>query len=288
MTRILKSKPIVEGRVEHLKEECEKLRGLGIIPTLKIILVGNNPASVIYTRNKVRFADRIGASAEIINLPEDISQEDFLKNIQELNDNKNVHGILVQLPLPGQLCSICTNEIIDPLKDVDGFHHRNFFHLFEGKRGEAELIPCTPKGVVTMLNYYGVELEGKNVVVIGRSLIVGRPLSVLLTNHDATVTLCHLGTECIEEHTRRADIIVTAAGDAKFFGEKYFNPEKRQVVIDVGINQDENGKLCGDVDFDKVSPLVEAISPVPGGVGPMTIMSLAENLILAAKLNRRT
>ncbi len=285
MSKILYAQEIVDAHIENLRHECTKLSSMGYTPYLKILLVGNDPASHIYTRNKLKFSEKIGAKCEIINLDENIPEVEFLELVDEINNDPDVHGLLIQKPLPKQLEYINVHEILNPIKDVDGFHFRNFFHLFEGKRGEEELIPCTPKGIMTMLNHYNIPVKGKYAVVIGRSLIVGRPMAELLTNHDATVTLCHLETKDIALHTRDADIIIVATGNPKFFGPEYFNRNKNQVVIDVGINKDENNKLCGDVDFDRVKDMVQAISPVPKGVGPMTILSLAHNLIIATRLN---
>jgi methylenetetrahydrofolate dehydrogenase (NADP+)/methenyltetrahydrofolate cyclohydrolase len=279
----MKSRPLVDKSVEELSKACSELKQKGITPTMKVILVGDNPASIIYTRNKKRFMEKFGAECEIIKLPATLSEPDFLKNVDEIVNNDDVHGCFIQLPLPEQLSHINVGELIPPSKDVDGFNKTNVMNLYQGEKGEGALIPCTPKGIVTLCNYYGVEVENKNITVVGRSLIVGKPLSLLLTNHNATVTLCHSRTQDLSLYTKNADIIVMAIGSAKFLKKEHLNDSKKQAIIDVGMNQDENGKLCGDVDFDNVVDHVSAITPVPGGVGPMTILSLAQNLLQAAQ-----
>lgn len=281
--KILKSAPIVKESLSQLEAKCLELKKNGITPTMKVILVGEHPASVIYTRNKKRFMEKFGASCEIIKLNAEISEEDFLNKVQQIVDDKNNHGCFIQLPLPEHLEHIDVGELINPRKDVDGFNKTNIMNLYRGEKGESALIPCTPKGIITLCDYYGIKLSSKKVVVIGRSLIVGKPMSMLLTNHNATVTLCHSKTENLREHTQSADIIVSAVGSPKFLTRDYLNNSKKQFIIDVGINYDENSKLCGDVDFEGVLDHVAGITPVPGGIGPMTILSLAQNLLQAAE-----
>lgn len=285
MTQVLKAKPVREKEIQRLKDQTEALKAKGITPTLKVILVGNNPASVIYTNNKKKFVENFGGSCEIIKLPESISEEEFLKNVDDIAKNKDVHGCFVQLPLPSQLSHIDVGQLIPPQKDVDGFHEHNITMLFKGDSGEKSLAPCTPKGIITMLEHYNIPMEGAHCVMIGRSEIVGKPMTLLLTNHNATVTMAHSRTKDLRSFTKQADIIIVAIGKAKFLDESYISPDKKQVIIDVGMNQDEDGKLCGDVDFDKIKDLVGAITPVPGGVGPMTILTLGQNLIKAATRN---
>lgn len=282
-TKLLYAAPVIEKQVELLKQECEALKSKGITPSLKVILVGSDPGSVIYTNSKKKFAEKIGASCDIINLEENISEEVFLKVVSSFNQDDLVHGILIQLPLPKSLSKIDTTDLVVPHKDVDGFHYENVAKIYRGQLGETSMIPCTPKGIVTMAKYYGIDFAGKKVVIIGRSLIVGKPLSLLLTNLNATVTLAHSKTQNLKELTKSADIIVTAIGSPKLFTTDYFRDDKSQVIFDVGINRNEDGKLCGDCDFQNIKDQVAAITPVPKGIGPMTIFSVSQNLISAAK-----
>ena len=282
-TIIMKSRPLVRKSIEDLKLRCNKLKELNITPTMKVILVGDNPASIIYTRNKKKFMESFGAECEIIKLPSNLSEDSFLDHVADIVSNPTVHGCFVQLPLPSHLAHINVGELIPPYKDVDGFNKFNVMDLYQGEKGEEALIPCTPKGIVTICNYYGIELQNKNITIVGRSLIVGKPLSLLLTNYNATVTLCHSRTQNLKQYTKNADIIVMAIGRAKYLTRDYLNDSNSQVVIDVGMNQDSEGKLCGDSDFSNIKEHVAAITPVPGGIGPMTILSLAQNLLQAAE-----
>jgi methylenetetrahydrofolate dehydrogenase (NADP+)/methenyltetrahydrofolate cyclohydrolase len=283
MATILKAAPIAQQIVEDLTEKCQQLIDKGCRPNLKVILVGEHPPSVIYTRNKKKFMENLGAECEIIKLPEDVSEANFLHNVEKQASNENVHGLFVQLPLPKHLSHIDVGQLVPPEKDVDGFHAKNLYQLMAGDSGKKALISCTPKGVLSMLSHAGIELEGKNVAVIGRSLIVGKPLSLLLTNANATVTLCHSRTRNLKEITKRADIIIAAIGKAKFVDDSFLRDEQDQILIDVGINHDKEGKLCGDIDQAKVEDKCSLLTPVPGGVGKMTIVSLGQNLISAAK-----
>lgn len=283
--KLLTSKQVIADYFDKLKSECLALRVKGVLPTLHVILVGEHGPSVIYTNNKQKFAQKIGAHCEIIRLDKNCSEEELLNTIDTSVNDPQVHGIIVQLPLPQHLSHLASSlgSLIPPQKDIDGFTPTNLFKLLSGDKGDHALIPCTPKGILTLLHYYEIPIEGRDIVVIGRSLIVGKPLSQLLENYNATLTLCHLKTKNIQKYTREADIIMIAAGDPKFFGPDYFRNDQTQIVIDIGINKDQNGKLCGDVDFERVAPMVKAITPVPGGIGPMTIFSLIQNLLLAAK-----
>jgi methylenetetrahydrofolate dehydrogenase (NADP+)/methenyltetrahydrofolate cyclohydrolase len=285
MTQLLKAKPAREKEIQNLKAQTQELVQRGTTPCLKVILVGNNPASVIYTTNKKKFVENFGGSCEIIKLPETISEKNFLEEVEKISQNPEVHGCFIQLPLPDQLKHIDVGQLIPPNKDVDGFHSENITAIFKGDCGDTSLAPCTPKGVITLLHHYDVELSGKDCVVIGRSEIVGKPMSMLLTNYNATVSLTHSKTKDLRKYTKNADIIIVAIGKAKFLDESYISSDKTQVIVDVGMNHDENGKLCGDVDFDNVVEKVASITPVPGGVGPMTILTLGQNLIKAAKRN---
>jgi methylenetetrahydrofolate dehydrogenase (NADP+) / methenyltetrahydrofolate cyclohydrolase len=281
--KLLKSKPVIEKNIQSLSNKCGILKEKGIIPSMKVILVGENPASLIYTRNKKRFMEKIGAQCEIIALPNDLSERDFLNKVQEISDDQSVHGCFIQLPLPKQLSHIDVGELIPPEKDVDGFHSKNLYQLTHGDIGQNSLLPCTPKGIITLLTDYGVKLSGKHVVIIGRSMIVGKPMAMLLINHHATVTICHSRTLDLKSHTKSADIIISAIGKANFLTRDFLSDRGDQVLVDVGMNHDNDNKLCGDIDLLDVLDLCRNITPVPGGVGPMTILSLAENLVSAAE-----
>ena len=279
----LKAAPIAEVITEELRHECSHLAERGIIPNLKVILVGEHPPSVIYTRNKKKFMENIGAKCEIIKLEESISEAEFLSELEmQCNDNE-VNGLFVQLPLPNHLSHIDVGQLVSPEKDVDGFHAENLYGILSGDCGSKYLIPCTPRGILTMLDHANVDLSGKNVVVIGRSLIVGKPMALLLTNKNATVTICHSRTKNIKEITSKADVIIVAIGKERYLNRSFLNSNKNQILIDVGINHDTNGKICGDIDYEDVVNECHLITPVPGGVGKMTILSLGQNLIAATK-----
>ncbi|MBK23932.1 MAG: bifunctional methylenetetrahydrofolate dehydrogenase/methenyltetrahydrofolate cyclohydrolase [Halobacteriovorax sp.] len=279
----MKSAPLVEKELESLRERCESLKSKGVTPSMKVLLVGENKASLIYTRNKKKFCEKFGADCEIINLSEEILESEFLAKVKEISERNDVHGCFVQLPLPKHLQHIDCGALISPEKDVDGFHVHNIGELFKGDPKSNGLMPCTPQGVVNLIEYYGNDLSGKNVVIIGRSLIVGKPLSLLLLNKNATVTVCHSRTKDLPEHTKRADIIVSAVGRPRFLTSDYLSKDKNQILVDVGINHDSEGKLCGDMDYENIKDKCAAITPVPGGVGPLTILSLAQNLLQAAE-----
>ncbi len=283
MNKLLKSKPIIDENIQLLEANCSLLKEQGIIPQLKVILVGDHPASLIYTRNKKKFMEKIGAKCDIIRLPQELTEKEFLKEVQEISSNALVHGCFIQLPLPKQLEHIDVGELIPPQKDVDGFHSNNLYQLMQGSKGESSLLPCTPKGIITLLKGYQIDLEGKNIVILGRSMIVGKPLALLLLNYNATVTLCHSKTKNLKHHTQNADIIISAIGHAHFLTKDFLDPKGEQILIDVGMNHDQDNKLCGDIWTDDVINSCSKITPVPGGVGPMTILSLAENLLEAAK-----
>jgi methylenetetrahydrofolate dehydrogenase (NADP+) / methenyltetrahydrofolate cyclohydrolase len=282
MDKLLKSKPVIDKKIACLSSKCSELKEKGVIPTMKVILVGEKPASLIYTRNKKKFMEKIGADCEIISLPENSAEQDFLAKVKEITTNQAVHGCFIQLPLPKQLAHIDVGELIPPEKDVDGFHSKNLYHLMRGDRGHVSLLPCTPKGIITLLQDYEIELAGKNVVIIGRSMIVGKPMALLLLNHNASVSICHSRTKNLKEQTRRADIIISAIGKANFVTREFLNEAGNQILVDVGMNLDDNDKLCGDIDRNDVLESCAKITPVPGGVGPMTVLSLAENLIVSA------
>lgn len=283
MTNILAAKPIIDLETTQLSQRVEKLKSKGILPFLKVFLVGDDPASIIYTNNKKKFCEKIGARCDIITLNKNISVEDFTQKIENANLDPEVHGIIIQLPVPAQLKKLDLNSMIRKEKDVDGFNPHNLLTLLQGKITEKSLIPCTPKGIIKLLKFYNYDLEGKNVVVIGRSLIVGKPMSLLFNCHNATVTMCHSKTVDLKEKTLNADIVVSAVGKPKFLTSNYFSSNKKTIVIDVGMNRDQNGTLCGDVDFENVKDQLLAITPVPGGVGPLTVLSLVDNLISASE-----
>jgi len=284
MATLLKAKPIASRIREQLNKECENIKSQGVTPYLKVILVGEHAPSVIYTRNKKKFMEDMGAKCDIIKLPSNVEEADFLTQVAEIAQDELVHGLFVQLPLPAHLQHIDVGQLVPPEKDVDGFHAQNLYQILKGDTGNKALVSCTPKGIMTMLEEAKVDLNGKNVAIIGRSLIVGKPLSMLMTNYNATVTLCHSRTRNLKEVCQRADILVAAIGRAKYVNASFINPDHKQIIIDVGINHDEDGKLCGDVDFEDVVEKCSMITPVPGGVGKMTILSLGQNLLQATKV----
>lgn len=280
MTKLLLAKPVVEENISRLNKKSLELSQAGLTPKMRVILVGDSAASLIYIRNKKKLCSRIGANFELLELPSDTSKETFLNEIDKMNSDDTVTGCFVQLPVPSHLQDIDVTNLINPLKDVDGFHGKSIIDIYKAKTKDT-FVPCTPKGIMTLFDHYDIELEGKHIVIIGRSLIVGKPLSLLLTNKNATVTLCHSKTKDIQKFTQQADIIISAVGKSKFLNLSYLNKSSTQVIIDVGMNRDAEGKTCGDVDFNNVKDHVAAITPVPGGVGPLTVLSLIENLIIA-------
>lgn len=272
---ILDGKKVSEKRLEILKERIEES---GLYPRLATIIVGEDPGSQLYVRMKHRACERVGIGSIGIELPEDTTTERLLETVARLNNDPDINGILVQLPLPKQIDTTRVIEAVSPEKDVDGFHPYNLGRLLAGTPVYA---PCTPKGIMTILAEYGIEIAGKRAVVVGRSIDVGRPMAALLLNADATVTICHSKTQNLADEMRSADILVSAVGKAGFVRADMV--KEGATVIDVGINYDENGKLCGDVDFEAVRERAGAITPVPGGVGPMTIATLMEQTFKAAE-----
>lgn len=250
------------------------LKEKGISITLAVIQVGNDPASSVYVGNKKKACAYIGVESLAYELPEETTEEELLALIDKLNADDQVNGILVQLPLPGHIAEEKVIQAISPKKDVDGFHEKNVGALCVGSRG---FVSCTPAGIIQLLKRSGITIEGKECVVLGRSNIVGKPMSLLLLRENGTVTICHSRTQNLKEITRHADILVVAVGKPKFVDETYV--KEGAVVIDVGIHRGEDKKLCGDVDFERVAPLTSAITPVPGGVGPMTIAMLMNNCV---------
>jgi methylenetetrahydrofolate dehydrogenase (NADP+)/methenyltetrahydrofolate cyclohydrolase len=282
------SAQILDGKVmsDEIRAEIAKrvagLKKRGVMPGLAVILVGNDPASEIYVRNKGKGCEETGIYSRTIHLPEDTTQEELESEIGKLNADPAIHGILVQLPLPKHLDEQAALAKILPEKDVDGFHLINAGHMMTGTEG---VIACTPRGALHMIKSTGIDLNGKEAVVIGRSNIVGKPMAMLLLRENCTVTICHSRTKDLAEHTRRADILVAAVGKAGFVTADMVKPGA--VVIDVGINR-VDGKVCGDVDFEPVKEKASWITPVPGGVGKMTITMLLDNTVEAAErtLNR--
>lgn len=275
--RILDGKVLSAQIKDEVTARVEALKAKGVIPGLAVILVGNNPASEIYVRNKGKGCEETGMLSRTVRLDEATTQEELEGQIEALNRDPEIHGILVQLPLPRHLDENAALAKILPEKDVDGFHLVNAGHLMTGTEG---VVPCTPKGALYMLRSTGEDLSGKEAVVIGRSNIVGKPMAMLLLQQNCTVTVCHSHTKDLAEHTRRADILVSAVGKAGFVTKDMVKPGA--IVIDVGINR-VDGKVCGDVDFESVSATAGWITPVPGGVGKMTIAMLLSNTVDAAE-----
>ncbi len=271
MTTILDGKKLRDKIIENLKAKVDTFDEK---PTLVVILVGENPASKIYVNNKKKMAEKIGIHSEVINYPANITETELLDKIEELNNNKKVTAILVQLPLPKHISKDNVMNKIIPSKDVDGFTPYNFGKLFSGET--PTVYPCTPNGILLLLDEYNIEIEGKHVVIVGRSNIVGKPLSQMMLNKNATVTICHSHTKNLSQITKTADILVSAVGKNIIEGEML---KTDCVIVDVGIFKDENGKTRGDVDFESASKIASFISPVPGGVGPMTIASLMLNTV---------
>ncbi len=277
MSRILDGKAAAQAVRAEVAERVRALRARGVAPGLAVVLVGDDPASQVYVRNKDKAALEAGFEVRTVRRGAELSQSELLALIEELNRERGVHGILVQLPLPKGLVAEPVLERLDPAKDVDGLTAHNVAALW---RGEDGLVPCTPAGCIELLDRNGIELEGKRAVVIGRSQLVGKPLAALLLARNATVTLAHSRSRELASVAREAEILVAAVGRAKLVRASWVRPGA--VVLDVGINRLEDGRLCGDVDFQEVLPVAGAITPVPGGVGPMTIAMLLANTVRAA------
>lgn len=281
MAKIIDGKKISQEIKDELKEKVAKLKEQGINICLAVIQVGNNPASTVYVGNKKKACAYVGIESLAYELPEETTEEELLDLVRELNAKKEVHGILVQLPLPKHIDEDKVIKTISPEKDVDGFHPQSVGALSIGQKG---FVSCTPAGIIQLLKRSGVEIAGRECVIIGRSNIVGKPMALLLLRENGTVTICHSRTKDLKEVTRRADILVVAIGKAKFVDADYI--KEGAVVIDVGMDRDENGKLCGDVDYEAVKEKAGAITPVPGGVGPMTIAMLMHNCVESALMTQ--
>ncbi len=280
MAMTIDGKAISQRIKDELKEHAAALKKQGIKITLAVIQVGNDPASTVYVRNKKKGCEYIGIESLSYELPEETTQQELLSLIGELNRKEDVSGILVQLPLPAHIDEDKVIRAIDPKKDVDGFHPQSVGALCIGQPG---FVSCTPAGIIQLLKRSSIEIAGKECVVLGRSNIVGKPMAVLMLRENATVTIAHSRTRDLKEVTKRADILIAAVGKPKMITADYV--KEGAVVIDVGINRDENGKLCGDVDFESVEPLCSAITPVPGGVGPMTIAMLLNNCLESVRMD---
>lgn len=281
VAKILDGKQIAKEYRQRLKNQVNDLKEYGFTPKLSVILVGNDGASQSYVKSKKKAAEKIGMISEIIHLDESTSEEVVLSELNRLNNDDTVSGILVQVPLPKQVSEQKVLEVINPEKDVDGFHPINIGKLYID---EQTFVPCTPLGIMEILKHADINLEGKNAVVIGRSHIVGQPVSKLLLQANATVTILHSRTKNMNAHLKQADVIVSAVGQPGLVTKE--NVKKGAVIIDVGNTPDENGKLKGDVAYDEVKEIASAITPVPGGVGPLTITMVLNNTLLAEKLRR--
>lgn len=278
MATLIDGKKIAEHLVSELKKEAEYLKMCGVEPKLTVILVGEDPASAIYVKNKEKTCHKAGITSVVLRLPADTAEADLLAKIDELNNDSTNHGILVQLPVPKHINADNVLLAIDPCKDVDGFHPINMGKLVSGQEC---LQPCTPAGIMHLIRSTGIEISGKDAVIVGRSNIVGKPVALMLLKENATVTVCHSKTTDLSEKIRAADIVIAAIGRPEFIRADWI--KKGAIVIDVGINRTENGKIVGDVQFEFAKENAAFITPVPGGVGPMTIAMLLKNTIEVAK-----
>ena len=276
MAQLIDGKKISQEIKDELRQTVAELKAQGKEGALAVIQVGSDPASSVYVRNKKRACEYIGIRSESYELPEQTSEDELLALIDRLNRDPKINGILCQLPVPAHMDEDKIIRAIDPAKDVDGFHAQNVGALVIGQQG---FVSCTPAGIIQLLKRSGVETAGKNCVIVGRSNIVGKPMALLMLRENATVTVCHSKTKNLPEICRQADILIVAIGRPKMITAEYV--KEGAVVIDVGIHRQEDGKLCGDVDFDRVEPIAGAITPVPGGVGPMTIAMLMNNCVEA-------
>ena len=282
MATIMDGKALSLKLKEQMTQRIAQLKQQGINPKLVVVLVGDNSASQVYVRNKHKSCGEVGIESEVITMPEQTTQQELLEVVERLNQDETVDGILVQLPLPKQIDEKTVLRSILPEKDVDGFHPVNVGLL---SIGDECFAPATPSGIIAMFQEYGIDIAGKNCVVIGRSNIVGKPMAALLLKNNATVTICHSKTEDLASYTRRADVVIVATGRRHTLTAEMV--KEGAVVVDVGMNRNEQGKLCGDVDYEEVKEKASFITPVPGGVGPMTITELLENTIQAAQRHHR-
>ena len=279
MSNILKGSSVANYIKDNIRKDVDYLKSRGTEPTLGIIRVGQRKDDISYEKSIVKFCDSVGIKSQIFILEESISTQEIIDLLNKLNIDNNIHGILIFRPLPKHIDEERIKNIISPLKDIDCMNPLNLEKVFEGNLDG--FAPCTPKAVVKILEYYGIPTEGAKVAIINRSMVVGRPLSMMMLGKNSTVTICHSKTKNLSDITRNSDIVITALGKAKYFGSEYF--DSNSTVIDVGINIDKNGSLCGDVDYDGVCEKVKDITPVPGGVGSVTTSILLSHVILACK-----
>ncbi len=280
MATLLDGRAVSDSLLAQVQRDVEELKEKGVLPKLVVLFVGENPASQVYVRKKQEACEKVGMLSEKLVLPDTISQDELVAVIERLNHDSEVHGMILQLPIPAHLDAPKIIKTIDPSKDVDGFQAYNVGKMFLSAEFE-NMSPCTPKGITKILEYYKIDVAGMNAVVIGRSNIVGKPMGMMLLNRDATVTICHSKTKDLAKFTREADLLVAAVGRPKFVTADMV--KEGAIVIDVGMHRTEDSKLCGDVDFDSVEPKVSMITPVPGGVGPMTVACLLMNTVTAAR-----
>lgn len=279
MTEILRGKAVADKIKEDIVKKVEELKKKDKYPTLAVVRLGKNPDDIYYEKSIIKNCDTLGIKTHIVEEEVDISSENLIKIIENLNEDESISGVLIFRPLPKHIDEDLIIKTLDPAKDVDGMTPANLSKLFEGDM--TGFAPCTPKAAMEILKYYGVELEGKNVVVVNRSLVVGKPLAMMLLEENATVTICHSKTKDLPSVTKEADVVMTALGRAKMFDDKYFNEDS--IVIDIGISDDEEGKMSGDIDYENVKDLVKMITPVPGGVGSVTTSLLLKNVVDACK-----
>jgi len=279
MAEILKGKVVADKIKEKMKKDIEELKKNGKTPTLGIVRLGDNPDDISYERSIIKNCERIGIEAKVFERDINMTTEELVSLMEELNNDNTISGVLVFRPLPKHIDEGKVREALSPSKDVDCMHPMNLARIFEGDL--SGFAPCTPKAAMEILLDYGIDLEGKNVVIVNRSMVLGKPLAMMMLKQNATVTICHSKTKDLPEITKKADVVVTALGKAKFFDEKYFN--ENSICIDVGISLDEEGNLSGDIDFEKVSELVSKITPVPGGVGSVTTSILLSHVVEACK-----
>lgn len=280
MATLLDGRVVSDSLLAQVKSDVDGLKAKGVTPKLVVLFVGENAASQVYVGKKQQACERVGMLSERLDFPADITQDSLLAEIQKLNQDPSVTGMIVQLPIPQHIDPALVIKAIDPYKDVDGFHAYNVGKMLLSADFE-DLAPCTPKGITKILDHYKIDVKGMDAVVIGRSNIVGKPMSVMLLNRDATVTICHSRTKNLLKYTRDADLLVVAVGKPKFLTDDMI--KEGAIVIDVGMHRLDDGKLCGDVDFESVEPKASMITPVPGGVGPMTVACLLMNTVTAAK-----
>ncbi|MFA5792317.1 MAG: bifunctional 5,10-methylenetetrahydrofolate dehydrogenase/5,10-methenyltetrahydrofolate cyclohydrolase [Candidatus Gracilibacteria bacterium] len=280
MATIMDGRRVSDSLLKEIKADVEGLKARGILPKLVVVLVGEDPASKVYVQKKEEACHLVGILSEIIRLPDTITQDELLKKVIELNNDKSVNGFIIQVPLPAQIDTPKIMKAIDPYKDVDGFHAYNIGKMVISKEFE-DLAPCTPMGIIKILEYYKVDVTGMDVTVIGRSNSVGKPIANMLMNRDATVSVCHSRTKNLSKFTSEADLVIVAVGRPKFLTADMV--KEGVIVVDVGINRTLDGKLVGDTDFDEISKKASMITPVPGGVGPMTVACLLLNTIKATR-----